>query len=87
MWRNAAFPKVIWQVWVSVIKETALAWDMDGKPVYNAIVWQCARGEAICRRIADSAEMVKEHTGLQLSPYFSAAKIAWILENVDEKTG
>lgn len=70
-------------VGISNQRETALAWDMDGKPVYNAIVWQCARGEAICRRIADSAEMVKEHTGLQLSPYFSAAKIAWILENVD----
>ncbi|MDD3337227.1 MAG: glycerol kinase GlpK [Lachnospiraceae bacterium] len=70
-------------VGISNQRETALAWDKDGKPVYNAIVWQCARGEAICGRIADGAEMVKEHTGLQLSPYFSAAKIAWILENVE----
>lgn len=70
-------------VGISNQRETALAWGKDGKPVYNAIVWQCARGEAICEKIADSKEMIKERTGLQLSPYFSAAKLAWILENVE----
>lgn len=68
---------------ISNQRETALAWKKDGRPVYNAVVWQCARGEGICSRIADSAGMIRERTGLKLSPYFSAAKIAWILENVE----
>lgn len=72
-------------VGISNQRETALAWDKSGKPIYNAIVWQCARGEAICKRIEakGNAKIIQEHTGLKLSPYFSAAKIAWILENVD----
>ena len=68
---------------ISSQRETALAWKKDGRPVYNAVVWQCARGEEICSRIADSAGMIRKRTGLKLSPYFSAAKIAWILENVE----
>ncbi len=70
---------------ISNQRETAVAWDSStGKPVYNAIVWQCARGEEICKRIeADGySEMIRTATGLNLSPYFSAAKLAWILENV-----
>ena len=70
---------------ISNQRETALAWDAEtGKPVCNAIVWQCARGEAICDRIAASGygDLVRMSTGLHLSPYFSAAKLAWILENV-----
>lgn len=71
---------------ISNQRETAMVWEREtGKPVYNAIVWQCARGAAICERIEaeGKAAMIKEHTGLHLSPYFSAAKIAWVLENVD----
>lgn len=70
---------------ISNQRETALVWDRaTGKPVYHAIVWQCARGAEICNRIADAGheEMIKSHTGLHLSPYFSAAKISWILQNV-----
>lgn len=76
---------------ISNQRETSVVWDrVTGKPVYNAIVWQCARGAEICNRIAEAghAEMIASHTGLQLSPYFSAAKISWILKNVtgiDEK--
>ena len=69
---------------ISNQRETALSWDWEGRPVYNAIVWQCARGEAICQRLKAHEAMIKERTGLQLSPYFSAAKLAWILENVEE---
>ncbi|MEI8200892.1 MAG: glycerol kinase [Eubacteriales bacterium] len=72
-------------VGISNQRETAMAWDAQtGKPVYNAIVWQCARGAAICKKIEDAghAEMIRAATGLQLSPYFSAAKLAWILENI-----
>lgn len=71
-------------VGISNQRETALAWTRDGRPVYNAVVWQCARGKNICDRIADSADMIRDRTGLKLSPYFSAAKIAWILENVED---
>lgn len=70
---------------ISNQRETAMAWNRKtGKPVFNAVVWQCARGEAICERIAAEglADEIQATTGLPLSPYFSAAKLAWILENV-----
>ncbi len=66
-------------------RETSLAWDrFTGEPVGNAIVWQCARAAEICSRIErkGEAEAVRKKTGMRLSPYFPAAKIAWILENV-----
>ena len=69
-------------VGISNQRETALAWERNGRPVYNAIVWQCARGQEICEKIVDKKEIIQERTGLPLSPYFSAAKIAWILEHV-----
>lgn len=67
-------------------RETSVAWDRaTGKPVYNAIVWQCARGAAICEALEQQGygELVRRTTGLQLSPYFPAAKLAWIMQNVD----
>ena len=73
---------------ISNQRETALVWDRDtGLPVYDAIVWQCARGAKICEGLSDYAEMVCEHTGLRLSPYFSAAKIAWVLRNAGDLSG
>lgn len=80
-------PEKITAIGISNQRETAVAWNrITGKPVYNAIVWQCARGAAICARLERQglAPLIKAHTGLQLSPYFSAAKLAWILENVPE---
>lgn len=74
-------------VGISNQRETALAWNrMTGKPVYNAIVWQCARGTEICVELEKNgyAEAIKQTTGLRLSPYFSAAKIAWILQKVEQ---
>jgi len=71
---------------ISNQRETAACWEKEsGRPVYNAIVWQCARGAAICEEIERQgyADKVKEYTGLQLSPYFSAAKLAWIFQNVE----
>lgn len=70
---------------ISNQRETAMVWNRTtGKPIYNAVVWQCARGAQICEEIekAGDADMIRSHTGLQLSPYFSAAKIAWVLKNV-----
>ena len=74
-------------VGISNQRETALAWNREtGAPVYHAIVWQCARGAAICEALRQQgvAAQIQEHTGLPLSPYFSAAKLAWILQNVPE---
>ena len=58
---------------ISNQRETAMVWDRaSGKPVYNAVVWQCARGAKICEKIEKDGhgEMIRSHTGLQLSPYF-----------------
>jgi len=69
-------------------RETAAVWDKNsGQPVHKAVVWQCARGEAICNRISEAgySDRIRDITGLHLSPYFSAAKIAWVLENAGVK--
>lgn len=64
-------------------RETTVAWDREtGKSICNAIVWQCARAESICKRHTDLAEAVRHNTGLNLSPYFPASKMQWIMENV-----
>lgn len=72
---------------ISNQRETTVMWDrVTGKPVMNAIVWQCNRAERECRRIGEDgkASLVKEKTGLVLSPYFSAAKANWIVDHVEE---
>ena len=72
---------------ISNQRETALMWDKaTGRPIYNAIVWQCARAAEICERpeIVGKAEDVRLKTGLNLSPYFPAAKLCWLMENVPE---
>ncbi|MDY5956852.1 MAG: FGGY family carbohydrate kinase, partial [Frisingicoccus sp.] len=64
-------PDAIQVLGISNQRETALVWDKKtGEPVYNAIVWQCARGAAICEEIEKqgAADMVRSRTGLQLSP-------------------
>ena len=65
-------------------RETVIVWDRNtGKPVYNAIVWQCRRTSALCERIAARhGKTIYEKTGLNVDAYFSASKIGWILENV-----
>lgn len=73
-------------VGISNQRETSLAWDRStGEPLGQAIVWQCARAVDICERVerAGQAEVVRSRTGINLSPYFPASKIAWILENVE----
>ena len=57
-------------------------WDKTtGKPIYNAIVWQCRRTTDRCKELKTYAPMIKEKTGLPLDPYFSATKIEWLLNN------
>ncbi len=66
-------------------RETAVVWDRTtGEPVYNAIVWQDTRTQAIVDRLAadGGVERFKEQVGLPLATYFSGTKIVWILENV-----
>lgn len=64
-------------------RETVVVWDRTtGKPLYNAIVWQCARARKLCEALAPEAAGIRAKTGLPLSPYFSAPKLAWLLQNV-----
>ena len=67
-------------------RETAILWDKEtGRPVYNAIVWQCRRTAALCEELKQDAaftDYVRERTGLLIDAYFSATKIKWILDNV-----
>ena len=72
---------------ISNQRETSMMWDKaSGRPIHNAIVWQCARAAEICERseIAGKAEEIRRKTGLNLSPYFPAAKLCWLMENVPE---
>ncbi len=67
-------------------RETTVVWDRaDGKPIYNAIVWQDRRTADTCAalKIEDREAHVRARTGLVLDPYFSATKAAWILDQVD----
>lgn len=68
-------------------RETTIVWDKStGKPIYNAIVWQCRRTADVCEKIKADKELtqyIKDHTGLVVDAYFSATKIKWILDNVE----
>ena len=71
---------------ISNQRETSLLWDRaTGKPLAHAVVWQCARASKLCEQeaIQSHAEVIFQKTGLRLSPYFPAAKLAWLLENVE----
>src|SRR6187431_2162781 len=66
-------------------RETTVVWDRaTGKPIHNAIVWQDRRTHDPCAALARAGheKLVNERTGLLLDPYFSATKIAWLLDNV-----
>jgi glycerol kinase len=66
-------------------RETVLVWDREsGLPIHNAIVWQDRRTAGFCAdlRASGQEEMISQRTGLIIDPYFSATKVAWLLENV-----
>lgn len=72
---------------ISNQRETALVWDRrTGTPLMDAVVWQCSRAAEVCEKkeIQQNAELIREHTGINLSPYFPAAKISWILDHIDK---
>lgn len=67
-------------------RETTIVWEKStGKPIYNAIVWQCRRTADICDNLKNNGweDYIKKNTGLVLDAYFSGTKIKWILDNVE----
>lgn len=71
-------------------RETTIVWDKKtGKPVYNAIVWQCRRTAPICDQLKKKglAEIIQKKTGLVVDAYFSGTKVKWILDNVSGARG
>jgi glycerol kinase len=81
-------PKDIAAIGITNQRETTLVWRKDsGKPIYNAIVWQDRRTAASCAALkaqdATLESQIQAKTGLRLDPYFSATKLAWILDNVE----
>lgn len=67
-------------------RETTVVWEREsGKAIHDAIVWQDRRTAAVCNRLQtpEVEKMVAERSGLRIDPYFSATKIAWILDNVE----
>ena len=67
-------------------RETTIIWDKNtGRPVYNAIVWQCRRTADMIEKLKEDGmeELVRERTGLIPDAYFSGSKIAWILNHVE----
>lgn len=72
---------------ISNQRETSVAWDKTtGKPICDAIVWQCARAVDVCKDVEKTGigDTVRERTGIPISPYFPASKFAWFLRNVPE---
>ena len=79
-------PKQISAIGITNQRETTLIWDRKtGEPVYNAIVWQDRRTAEYCNGLKSQGHepSITKKTGLLLDPYFSATKLAWILDNVD----
>lgn len=80
-------PEQIVCIGISNQRETSAAWDRQtGKPICKAIVWQCARARSISARVveSDASDMVRQRTGIPISPFFPAAKLAWIMENIPQ---
>ena len=80
-----ADPSDIAAIGITNQRETVIVWEKDtGKPVFNAIVWQCRRTAELCEKLkADGyEEIVRNTTGLRIDAYFSGTKIKWILDNV-----
>lgn len=79
-------PSAIAAIGITNQRETTVVWDRNtGKPVSNAIVWQCRRTADLCEDLIAQglSDYVTEHTGLLIDAYFSATKIKWILDNVE----
>jgi glycerol kinase len=79
---RARYDKPITAIGITNQRETTIVWDrITGKPIYNAIVWQCRRTSELCGRYEKEQERITAKTGLPLDAYFSATKIRWILDH------
>ena len=80
-------PEDIAAIGITNQRETTIVWDKQtGRPIYNAIVWQCRRTAGLCEELKkDQAftDYIQTHTGLLIDAYFSATKIKWILDQVE----
>jgi glycerol kinase len=76
--------RAIKAIGISNQRETFVVWDKTGRPLYNAVVWQCKRSVDICERLKPLpvATDIKTKTGLLVDPYFSGTKLVWLYENV-----
>ena len=85
--KNSLKPSDIAAIGITNQRETTILWDRKtGKPIYPAIVWQDRRTSELCdvlKKEKGLEEEIQEKTGLLIDPYFSATKLAWILDNVD----
>lgn len=80
-------PKEIDSIGITNQRETTIIWDRNtGKPIYNAIVWQCRRTSQLCEDLKNKGyeELIRSKTGLVIDAYFSGTKIKWLLENVKD---
>ncbi len=80
-------PQEIAAIGITNQRETVIAWNKTtGRPLCNAIVWQCRRTAALCRQLEATghADHIRQITGLRIDPYFSGTKIRWILDNIPE---
>jgi glycerol kinase len=88
--RSTVELKSVMAIGITNQRETTLLWDrQSGEPIANAIVWQDRRTAPQCRELkeAGAESLVRERTGLVIDPYFSATKIAWLLDNVPGARG
>ncbi|SFE00124.1 glycerol kinase [Thermoanaerobacter thermohydrosulfuricus] len=79
-------PEDIAAIGITNQRETTVVWDKNtGKPIYNAIVWQCRRTAPICDELKNKGfdKKIREKTGLVVDAYFSGTKVKWILDNVE----
>ena len=80
-------PKKIEALGITNQRETTCVWNRSlGKPLHNAIVWQCRRTASICEKLKEQGytELFHKKTGLVLDAYFSGTKIKWLLDHVQE---
>ena len=81
--RTKVEPVQIAAIGITNQRETTIVWDKNGKPLYNAIVWQCRRTAEMIEEIKrEYGDLIREKTGLVADAYFSASKLKWLLDNV-----
>ena len=84
--KSGISPDEIAGIGITNQRETTILWNKNtGKPVYNAIVWQCRRTSDICDELVENgySDYIQNATGLRIDAYFSGTKIKWILDNVE----